>query len=145
MAIPRQVLCRLWKAYYYASDETDTALGDRFAFALVAAVELPDWVDDDKHKHEDKDEDEVAEMDEARRELRRQWRAAVKPAAKAASSFAALHSITISEPPPEPKAKAGAGAGARGAPHGARTGDTLLLELVMRSLRWLIPQSPRIA
>jgi hypothetical protein len=48
MAIPRQVLCRLWKAYYYASDETDTALGDRFAFALVAAVELPDWVDEDE-------------------------------------------------------------------------------------------------
>jgi hypothetical protein len=26
MTIPRQVLCTLWKAYYYASDETDTAL-----------------------------------------------------------------------------------------------------------------------
>ncbi len=26
MAIPRQVLCTLWKAHFYASDETDTAL-----------------------------------------------------------------------------------------------------------------------
>ncbi len=134
------MLCTLWKAYYYASDETDKALGNRFAWALVAAVDLPDWVDDDG-KHVDEDEDEVAEMDEARRELRRQWRASVKPAAKAASTFAALHSITINEPPPKPKAKAGAGAGARGATHGARTGDTLLLEIVMRSLRWAYEQS----